>query len=64
MLALQYIDVVSLATNSRAYLPQVYKTGGNKINHEYVDACVLLFENQILKAGICLAVVLIEVFKN
>lgn len=69
MRALQYIDVVSWATDSRAYLPQAYKTGGNKtggnkINDEYVDACVPLIENQILKAGIRLAGVLNEVFKK
>lgn len=62
--ALQNIDVVYWATGSRSYLPQVYKTGGNKINDEYVDACVPIIENQILKAGIRLAGVLNEVFKN
>ena len=64
MRALQYIDVVNWATDSRAYLPQVYKTGGNKIRDDYVEACVSLIENQILKAGIRLAGVLNEVFKN
>jgi hypothetical protein len=62
--ALQDINVVNWATDSRAYLPQVYKTGGNKINDDYVDACVPIIENQILKAGIRLAGVLNEVFKN
>ena len=64
MRALQYIDVVSWATDSRAYLPQAYNTGGNKINDEYVDTCVPIIENQILKAGLRLAGVLNEVFKN
>ncbi|MBC7749328.1 MAG: S1/P1 nuclease [Methylotenera sp.] len=62
--ALQSIDVVYWATGSRAYLPQIYKTGGNKISDEYVDACVPIIENQILKAGIRLAGVLNEVFKS
>ncbi|MBC7749139.1 MAG: S1/P1 Nuclease, partial [Methylotenera sp.] len=62
--ALQSIDVVYWATGSRAYLPLIYKTGGNKISDEYVDACVPIIENQILKAGIRLAGVLNQVFKN
>jgi hypothetical protein len=62
--ALQKIDVVNWAIDSRSYLPQAYKTGGNKINDEYVEACVPIIENQILKAGIRLAGVLNEVFKN
>lgn len=62
--ALQNIDVVYWATGSRTYLSQIYKTGGNKINDDYVEACVPIIENQILKAGIRLAGVLNEVFKN
>lgn len=64
MRALQYIDVINWATDSREYLPFVYKTGGHKINEDYVDASVQLIEYQILKAGIRLAGVLNEVFKN
>jgi hypothetical protein len=62
--AIQDVDVVYWATGSRAYLPFIYKTGGNKINDDYVEACVPIIENQILKAGIRLAGVLNEVFKN
>jgi hypothetical protein len=62
--ALQEINVVHWATESRSYLPQIYNTGGNKINDEYVDSSVPVIENQILKAGIRLAGVLNEVFKN
>lgn len=62
--AIQYTNVINWATDTRAYLPQIYKTGGNKINDEYVDACVPIIENQILKAGIRLAGVLNEVFKK
>jgi hypothetical protein len=61
---LQNINVVNWATDSRTYLPQVYKTGGNKINDDYVDSSVPIIENQILKAGIRLAGVLNQVFKN
>ncbi|WP_396187604.1 S1/P1 nuclease [Flavobacterium sp.] len=45
-------------------LPIIYKKRGNKINDEYVDTSVPIIENQILKAGIRLARVLNEVFKN
>ncbi|MBA4319374.1 MAG: hypothetical protein C0412_13310 [Flavobacterium sp.] len=45
-------------------MPQNCKTGGNKINEEYVDSSVPLVENQILKAGIRLAGVLNDVFKK
>jgi hypothetical protein len=62
--ALQNIDVVHWATDSRAYLPQIYSTGGSKINDDYVNTSVPIIENQILKAGIRLAGVLNEVFKN
>lgn len=61
--AIQYTNVINWATDTRAYLPQIYKTGGNKINDDYVDACVPIIENQIHKAGIRLAGVLNEVFK-
>jgi hypothetical protein len=62
--ALQEINVVHWATDSRSYLGPIYNTGGNKINDEYVDSSVPVIENQILKAGIRLAGVLNEVFKS
>jgi hypothetical protein len=62
--ALQNINVVNWATDSRINLVQIYKTSGNKINEEYVDSNVPLIENQILKAGIRLAGVLNVVFKK
>jgi hypothetical protein len=58
------INVIKWSTESRNLLDQIYNTGGNKINDEYVDACVPIIENQILKSGIRLAGVLNEVFKN
>lgn len=64
MRVLQYSDVINWASDSRAYLPQAYKTGGHKISDEYVDSCVPIIQNQILKAGIRLAGVLDDVFKN
>ena len=62
--ALQDINVVKWATDSRAYLPIIYRTGGSKINDDYVDASVPIIESQILKAGIRLAGVLNVVFKS
>ena len=61
---LQDINVVNWSIDSRNNLVQIYKTGGNKINDEYVDSNVPLIENQILKAGIRLAGVLNNIFKN
>lgn len=62
--ALQKIDVLNWAADSRTYLEPIYNTGGNKINDEYVDSSVPIIENQILKAGIRLAGVLNSVFKS
>jgi hypothetical protein len=62
--ALQDINVVNWSIDSINNLVQIYKTGGNKINEEYVDVNVPLIENQILKAGIRLAGVLNNIFKN
>lgn len=58
------INVIKWSIESRNLLGQIYNTGGNKINEEYVDSSVPLIENQILKAGIRLAGVLNDVFKN
>ena len=62
--ALQEINVVNWAKDSRSYLAAIYNTGGNKITEEYADSSVPVIENQILKAGIRLAGVLNEVFKK
>jgi hypothetical protein len=58
------IDVIKWSTESRNLLDEIYKTGGHKINEEYVNSSVPIIENQILKAGIRLAGVLNEVFKK
>jgi hypothetical protein len=62
--ALQEINVVNWANDSRSYLLPIYCTDGNKISDKYVDSSVSIIENQILKAGIRLAGVLNAVFKN
>ena len=56
------INVVKWSTESRNLLDQIYNTGGNTINDNYVDQNAALIETQILKAGIRLASVLNEVF--
>jgi len=58
------INVINWSIESRNLLDQIYNTGGNKVNDEYVNKNAALIETQILKAGIRLASVLKEVFKN
>lgn len=58
------INVVNWSIESRSLLDQIYNTGGNKISDEYANKNAALIETQILKAGIRLASVLKEVFKN
>jgi hypothetical protein len=58
------INVIKWSSESRNLLDQIYNTGGNKINDDYVNRNAVLIETQILKAGIRLASVLNDVFKN
>jgi len=58
------INVIKWSIESRNLLNKIYNTGGNKVNDEYVNKNAALIETQILKAGIRLASVLKEVFKN
>lgn len=59
MRSLQYINLIHRATDPRFYLPQIHKTGRNKINIYYVGSCVPITENQIL-----IAEIINEGFKN
>lgn len=61
---LQQINVINWSIESRTLLHQIYNTSGNKISDEYLNKNAAPIENQILKAGIRLATVLQEVFKN
>ena len=61
---IEKIDVVEWANQSRSYLPTIYKTYGAKINDSYVDTNYIIIQEQIQKAGIRLASVLKETFKN
>ena len=58
------IKVINWSMESRSLLDPIYNTGGNKISDEYVNKNAALIETQIHKAGIRLASVLKEVFKN
>jgi len=58
------INVIKWSIESRNLLDQIYNTGGNKVNDEYVNKNAALIATQIHKAGIRLASVLKEVFKN
>lgn len=58
------INVVEWANQSRSFLPTIYKTYGAKINDSYVDSNVIIIQEQIQKAGIRLAAIIKETFKN
>jgi hypothetical protein len=61
---IEKIDVIEWANQSRNFLPIIYKTNGAKINDSYVDKNFLIIQEQIQKAGIRLAAVLKETFKE
>lgn len=58
------INVIKWSVESRKLLEPIYNTGGNKVDDEYVNRNAALIATQIHKAGIRLASVLKEVFKN
>jgi hypothetical protein len=59
---IEKIDVVEWANQSRNYLSIIYKTYA-KINDSYVDANLIIIQEQIQKAGIKVITVLKEIFK-
>lgn len=61
---IQTIDVLAWATQSRSYLDGIYNFEGHKVSEEYVDSNALIIKSQLFKAGLRLASVLKEVFKN
>jgi hypothetical protein len=60
----QTIDVLTWATQSRSYLDGIYNFEGHKVSEEYVESNALIIKTQLFKAGLRLASVLKEVFKN
>jgi hypothetical protein len=61
---IQNIDVISWATQSRSYLDGIYSFDGHKVSEEYVNTNTIIIESQLFKAGLRLASVLKEIFKN
>jgi hypothetical protein len=60
--AVQKIDVIGWAKQSRGYLKEAY-TAGTKVDDRYVDAVYPIIKTQLLDAGIRLASVLEHYFK-
>ena len=60
--AVQKIDVIGWAKQSRGYLKDAY-TAGTKVDDRYVDAVYPIIKTQLLDAGIRLASVLEHYFK-
>jgi hypothetical protein len=61
--AIEKIDVVDWANQSRKYLSVIYKTNNHKIDDSYVDNNYPIIKDQILRAGIRLSSVLKDIFK-
>lgn len=61
---IQKINVIGWAKESRSYLDNAYNIRNNRINDVYVDANYPIIKEQVLKAGIRLASVLENYFKN
>ena len=61
---IQNIDIITWATQSRSYLDEIYSFEGHKISEDYVNSNTIIIESQLFKAGLRLASVLKEIFKN
>lgn len=61
--AVQKIDVIGWAKQSRSYLKDAYTVKNNKADSRYVDAVYPIIKTQLLDAGIRLASVLEHYFK-
>jgi hypothetical protein len=61
--AIEKIDIVDWANQSRKYLNTIYKTNNHKIDDSYVDNNYPIIKDQILRAGIRLSSVLKDIFK-
>ena len=61
--AIEKVDIVAWANQSRKYLNIIYKTNNHKIDENYVDQNYPIIQDQILRAGIRLCSVLKDIFK-
>lgn len=57
-------DVVEWAKQSRSYLDDIYNFDGHKITEDYVIKNTTIIQNQLFKAGVRLASVLNDIFRN
>lgn len=64
LLAVQQINTLQWANDSRKYLKNAYALSDAKINDFYIDTNYLIIKQQILKAGLRLAAVLEQYFKE
>ena len=62
--AIQKINIIAWATQTRGYLKNVYAINDNKINEFYVDENAKIIKSQLLNAGLRLASVLQHYFHN
>jgi hypothetical protein len=60
---IEKVDVVAWMNESRALLPAVYATNGNKIDQSYIDTNAPVVEAQLIKSGLRLAAILNKYFK-
>jgi len=60
---IEKINVMVWMNETRALLPSVYATNGNKVDLRYIDESATLIEIQLMKAGLRLAAVLNKYFK-
>ena len=64
MTAVQKIDIIGWAKQSRGYLKEAYSVRNNKADDQYVDSVYPVIKTQLLDAGIRLASVLEHYFKT
>lgn len=62
--AVQKIDIIGWAAQTRGYLKNVYAIHDTKINEFYVDDNAKIIKSQLLNAGLRLAAVLQHYFQN
>jgi S1/P1 Nuclease len=62
--AIQQIDIVSWANQSRGHLDRVYSVRGHKIDEAYIATSYPIIESQLLYAGLRLAAILQRYFSR
>ena len=62
--AIQKINVIAWASQTRGYLKNVYRINDSKINEFYIDDNAKIIKNQLLNAGLRLASILQHYFQD